>query len=197
MNNYILVTQPVYADIHSNLVTIPLKTKYALPYGLMYANEPTSASRKFINAIKEIKQRKCIPFHSTTFTIHDSVQLLSFNLYSSLPLMHGLLCDFYPSDQRFALGLVGSPHPAFFRFKVTLDTLAFGCILPTTWQIRDFRPLETCAAWRTKNPASLILFNETCRISYFITIRIRSHLMSFSNVPKPSFLHSRYSMQKH
>ena len=55
MNNYILVTQPVYADIHSNLVTIPLTTKYALPYGLMYANEPTSASRKFINAIKEIK----------------------------------------------------------------------------------------------------------------------------------------------
>lgn len=55
MNDYILVTQPVYADIHSNLVTIPLETNYTLPYGLMYANEPTSASRKFINAIKEIK----------------------------------------------------------------------------------------------------------------------------------------------
>ena len=55
VNDYILVTQPVYADIHSNLVTIPLETRYTLPYGLMYANEPGSASRKFINAIKEIK----------------------------------------------------------------------------------------------------------------------------------------------
>ena len=55
MNDYILITQPVYADIHSNLVTIPLKTKYTLPYGLMYANEPTSASRKFINSIKELQ----------------------------------------------------------------------------------------------------------------------------------------------
>lgn len=55
MNDYILVTQPVYADIHSNLVTIPLETNYTLPYGLIYANEPASASRKFINAIKEIK----------------------------------------------------------------------------------------------------------------------------------------------
>ena len=55
VNDYILITQPVYADIHSNLVTIPLKTKYTLPYGLMYANEPTSASRKFINSIKELQ----------------------------------------------------------------------------------------------------------------------------------------------
>ena len=55
MNDYILVTQPVYADIHSNLVTIPLKTRYTLPYGLMYANEPSSASWKFINTIKETK----------------------------------------------------------------------------------------------------------------------------------------------
>ena len=55
VNGYILITQPVYTDIHSNLVTIPLETKYTLPYGLMYANEPTSASLKFINAIKGLK----------------------------------------------------------------------------------------------------------------------------------------------
>ena len=36
------------------LVTIPLKTNYTLPYGLMYANEPTAAAKKFICAIKEI-----------------------------------------------------------------------------------------------------------------------------------------------
>jgi len=41
------------------------------------------------------------------------------------------------------------PHPASFRFHLTADTLAFGCILPTTGRIRDFHPLETCAARRT------------------------------------------------
>ena len=55
VNGYILITQPVYTDIHSNLVTIPLETYYTLPYGLMYANNPTSASLKFINAIKGLK----------------------------------------------------------------------------------------------------------------------------------------------
>ena len=54
VNPYILITQPVYADIHSNLVTIPLKTEYTLPYGLMYATEPTPATNKFITAIKQL-----------------------------------------------------------------------------------------------------------------------------------------------
>ena len=42
------------------------------------------------------------------------------------------------------------PHPASFRFHLTMDTLAFGYILPTTGRIRDFHPLETCAARRTR-----------------------------------------------
>ena len=41
------------------------------------------------------------------------------------------------------------PHPASFRFHLTVGTLAFGYILPTTGRIRDFNPLETCAAGRT------------------------------------------------
>ena len=41
------------------------------------------------------------------------------------------------------------PHPASFRFHLVMDTLAFGYILPTTGRIRDFHPLETCAARRT------------------------------------------------
>ena len=41
------------------------------------------------------------------------------------------------------------PHPASFRFHLAADTLAFGYILPTTGWIRDFNPLETCAARRT------------------------------------------------
>ena len=42
------------------------------------------------------------------------------------------------------------PHPASFRFHLTMDTLAFGYILPTTRRIRDLHPLETCAAGRTQ-----------------------------------------------
>ena len=41
------------------------------------------------------------------------------------------------------------PHPASFRFHLTMDTLAFGYILPTTRRIRDLHPLEPCAAGRT------------------------------------------------
>ncbi|MDD7512926.1 MAG: hypothetical protein PUK14_03465, partial [Clostridiales bacterium] len=46
-------------------------------------------------------------------------------------------------------GLVGSPHPASFRFHLTMDTLAFGYILPTTGRIQDFHPLECALAERT------------------------------------------------
>ena len=41
------------------------------------------------------------------------------------------------------------PHPAPFRVHLTMDTRAFGYILPTTGRIRDLHPLETCAARRT------------------------------------------------
>ena len=54
VNGYILITQPVYTDIHSNLETIPLKTNYTLPYGLMYANEPTIATKRFIDFLQKL-----------------------------------------------------------------------------------------------------------------------------------------------
>ena len=50
------------------------------------------------------------------------------------------------------------PHPASFRSHLTVDTLAFGCILPATGRIRDFHPLETCAARRTiKTGAAVVV----------------------------------------
>ena len=49
---YILITQPVYSDIHTNLITIPLKERYTLPYGLIYAIDPTPATKRFIEAIQ-------------------------------------------------------------------------------------------------------------------------------------------------
>ena len=53
VNGYILITQPVYTDIHNNLVAVPLETAYTLPYGLMYANTQTTAARKFIDAVRK------------------------------------------------------------------------------------------------------------------------------------------------
>ena len=66
------------------------------------------------------------------------------------------------------------PHPASFRFHLAMDTLAFGYILPTTGRIRDFHPLETCAARRTteiQKPAAAstlrvgfcMWYNSPCR----------------------------------
>ena len=54
MNSYILITQPVYEDIHPNLITIPLQTDASMPYGLVYAKEPTAAAAKFIHAVEKI-----------------------------------------------------------------------------------------------------------------------------------------------
>ena len=54
VNPYVLITQEVYADIHPNLVTIPLKSKYAMPYGLMYAKHPSDAVKQFIDAAEKI-----------------------------------------------------------------------------------------------------------------------------------------------
>ena len=86
--------------------------------------------------------------------------------------MYSLIYDFFPSDRRFARRLVGSPHPASFRFHLTMDTLAFGYILPTTGRIRDFNPLETCAARRTtqkngKETVVTVFFPFFTIISFF------------------------------
>ncbi len=51
MNSYILMTQPVYRDIHPNLVTVPLHTAYSMPYGLICSREPTEAAMKFVRAV--------------------------------------------------------------------------------------------------------------------------------------------------
>lgn len=56
INPYVLITQQVYSDIHSNLVTIPLETEYDLPYGLDFSLTPSPAVKKFIKAVKKVRQ---------------------------------------------------------------------------------------------------------------------------------------------
>ena len=69
------------------------------------------------------------------------------------------------------------PHPASFRFHLTMDTLAFGYILPTTRRIRDFNPLETCAAGRTTKKTPRYLFVTS--LSLFMGV-LYFHLFSLS-----------------
>ncbi len=57
MNSYILITPPVYEDIHPNLITVPLKTDASMPYGLIYSKEPTAATEKFIQAVISIASK--------------------------------------------------------------------------------------------------------------------------------------------
>ena len=57
VNGYVLITESVYKDIHTNLVTIPLETNYTLPYGLIYAKKPNEVTQKFIDIIKNIKAK--------------------------------------------------------------------------------------------------------------------------------------------
>ena len=54
VNSYIVITHPVYEDIHTNLITVPLETDMTLPYGLMYANEPNEAVKKFLENVKKL-----------------------------------------------------------------------------------------------------------------------------------------------
>lgn len=55
VNNYILIAQEAHRDIVTNLKMIPLESDITLPYGLMYAKEPTPAVKRFIQAVKDLK----------------------------------------------------------------------------------------------------------------------------------------------
>ena len=56
INQYILITQPVYADIHTNLKLIPLESDITLPYGLIYATDPSPATRRFVSAAERVRR---------------------------------------------------------------------------------------------------------------------------------------------
>ena len=56
INQYVLITQLIYADIHTNLITVPLDTDFTMPYGLVYSKDATPATKKFISAIEDLKE---------------------------------------------------------------------------------------------------------------------------------------------
>ena len=72
-------------------------------------------------------------------------------------------------------------HPASFRSRLAVDTLAFGCILPTTGRIRDFHPLETCAAGRTVKSAGLTAGTSS---SLLVSGRLSPYILHFTIAPQ-------------
>ncbi len=56
--SYVLITKSVHRDIHNDLVTIPLETYLTIPHGLTYALNPTDATTKFLEIVKEISKKK-------------------------------------------------------------------------------------------------------------------------------------------
>ena len=88
---------------------------------------------------------RSFPLMSAVSTANGSVQLLGFDLFGSLTPAYSL----YTISVRQTRVL---PPPSF-GFHLAMDTLGFGCILPTAGRIRDFHPLERALAGRTKrNP---------------------------------------------
>ena len=65
-----------------------------------------------------------------------------------------------------------------------MDTLAFGYILPTTGRIRDFNPLETCAARRTygKRTPKMMFFFPLNHLDFCKHIWVPSQQISFFDV---------------
>jgi hypothetical protein len=41
------------ADVHPSLVTIPVEWDYEIPFGIVYANEPSKAFMAFVDTIKK------------------------------------------------------------------------------------------------------------------------------------------------
>ncbi|ORJ32689.1 transcriptional regulator [Streptococcus oralis subsp. tigurinus] len=53
---YIFITQKIFQDNHPSLVTIPLDTPHTLPYGFLYAKEPSQATLDFLYYVNENKE---------------------------------------------------------------------------------------------------------------------------------------------
>lgn len=51
--NYMMETLDIWTDVHPSLVTIPMEWHFEMPYGIIYAKEPTKVMEAFITKISE------------------------------------------------------------------------------------------------------------------------------------------------
>ena len=47
----VLLTIECWSEVHPGLVTIPVDWDYAIPYGLLYSNDPPEDVRRFMDAV--------------------------------------------------------------------------------------------------------------------------------------------------
>ena len=51
--NYLMETLDIWTDIHPSLVTLPMEWEYEIPYGIVYAKEPSKTVNRFIEIIQD------------------------------------------------------------------------------------------------------------------------------------------------
>ena len=51
--NYIMETLDIWSDIHPSLVTLPVEWDYEMPYGIVYAKNPSKSVTEFIDVIQK------------------------------------------------------------------------------------------------------------------------------------------------
>ena len=90
------------------------------------------------------------PSLPAAFTVSDSVQLLGFVLSCKLTLVHGLICDFCSSGQRFAhWETFQLPKSGFLQIPPHDGHPCLWLDLPATGRPRDFHPIERALTGRT------------------------------------------------
>ena len=51
-----MLTLECWRDVHPSLVTIPMDWDHLIPFGLLYAREPSEDIIKFLDAVKEFQK---------------------------------------------------------------------------------------------------------------------------------------------
>ncbi|MCH5165049.1 MAG: LysR family transcriptional regulator [Clostridiales bacterium] len=51
-NNYLMETLDIWKDVHPSLITLPMEWDYRMPYGVVYAKNPSPAVQRFIDMCK-------------------------------------------------------------------------------------------------------------------------------------------------
>ena len=51
-NNYLMETLDIWKDVHPSLITLPMEWNYRMPYGVVYAKNPSPAVQSFIDMCK-------------------------------------------------------------------------------------------------------------------------------------------------
>lgn len=52
----VMLTIECWRDVHPALVTIPVEWDYPIPYGLLYAMEPSAEVLRLLETVKELRQ---------------------------------------------------------------------------------------------------------------------------------------------